>query len=63
MEPRAAIWHYALGKLSSQSMVGLANSWLEQEIYTDSLNYITMERDPVIADVGPLLESVIKDLG
>jgi len=36
---------------------------LEQEIYADSLNFITMESDPIMADVGPLFESAMKELG
>jgi hypothetical protein len=63
MNPELAISHYMLGKLTSKSIVGLANSWLENGIYTDSLNFILMETNPVMVDVGPLFESVIKELG
>lgn len=63
MKPQVAISHYKLGKLSSKSIVSLANAWLEDGIYTDSLNYIVMESNPLMVDVGPLFESAIKELG
>lgn len=63
MKPEEAISQYKLGKLSSDAIVSLANSWLNQGIYTDSLNCIFMENNPSMADVGPLFESAIRELG
>ena len=63
MRPDIAISHYKLGQLSTNSIVDLADLWLEEGIYTDSLNYIVMEQNPLMADVGPLFERAIKELG
>lgn len=63
MNPEIAICHYKLGKLSSEEIVRLADSWLEQGIFTDSINFLAMEKPPVMATVGPLLEAVITELG
>jgi len=63
MKPEIAITHFKLGKLSSNRIVDLANSWLEGGVFTDSLNYIAMEQSPLMADVGPLFERAIKVLG
>jgi len=63
MKPEVAISHYKLGKLSSSEIVDLANSWLEDGVYTDSLNYIVMEQSPLMVDVAPLFESAIRELG
>ena len=63
MRPEIAISHYKLGKLSTYSIVDLADLWLEEGNYTDSLNYIVMEQNPSMAYVGPLFERAIKELG
>ena len=62
MKPETAIAHYKLGKLSSEEIVKLADSWLEQGLFTDSINLIAMERNPVMSDVGPMLEKAIAEL-
>ncbi|MFZ6672460.1 hypothetical protein [Undibacterium sp. Xuan67W] len=63
MKPEVAISQYKLGKLSSHAIVSLANSWLNQGIYTDSLNSIFMEENASMAEVGPLFEKAIQELG
>lgn len=63
MKPEIAIAHYKLGKLSSEEIVKLADSWLEQGIFSDSINYLAMETTPIMATVGPMLENVISELG
>ena len=63
MKPEIAISHYKLGKLSSQDIVDLADSWLNEGIYTDSLNFILMEKNPLMVEVGPLFENAVKELG
>lgn len=63
MRPEIAIAHYMLGKLSSERIVQLANTWLEEGLYTDSINLMAMEHAPVMSDVGPMLEKTIIELG
>lgn len=63
MKPEIAIARYKLGKLSSEEIVKLADSWLKQGIYTDSINFLAMETTPTMASVGPMLEAAINELG
>jgi len=63
MEPELAIAHYKLGQLSSDMIVNLANTWLDQGIYTYSLNCIFMCDHPIMAEVGPLFEEAMRELG
>ena len=62
MKPNIAILHYKLGLLSSIDIVQLADSWLSQSIFTDTINFLAMETNPVMADVGPMLELAIVEL-
>jgi len=62
MKPETAIAHYNLGKLSSEDIVKLADLWLTQGLFTDSINLIAMEKTPVMSDVGPMLENAIAEL-
>ncbi|MCC2525733.1 hypothetical protein [Vibrio coralliilyticus] len=62
MEPIEAYSLYILGKLSSDKIVILANSWLEKGLFTDSLNDIYWEDSPIMADVGPRFEKAIEEL-
>jgi len=63
MEPLHANARYRLGKLSSDGIVALANAWLNQGIYSDSLAQLYSIAKPEMADVGPLFESAMKQLG
>ena len=63
MKPETAIAHYKLGKLSSEDIVKLADSWLAQGLFTNSINLIAMEQTPVMSDVGPMFEKAIAELG
>ncbi|MCL9783872.1 hypothetical protein M9194_20835 [Vibrio sp. S4M6] len=63
MTPSTAAAHYSLNKFSSHQLVDLANTWLEESIFTDSINYLAMAKDPVMAEVAPLFESSISELG
>ena len=63
MKPEIAISKYKLGLLSSQEIVQLADLWLTQGIFTDSLNFLAMESDAVMATVGPMFEKAIVELG
>ena len=37
--------------------------WLVKGIFTDSLNEISMERDPFFSVVGPLFENTLEEIG
>ncbi|EOX3413538.1 hypothetical protein ACPFUN_003587 [Vibrio cholerae] len=63
MKPEIAISKYKLGLLSSEEIVQLADLWLTQGIFTDSLNFLAMELYPVMATVGPMFEKAIIELG
>ena len=54
---------YKLGKLSSSKIVSLANLWLDNGAYSDSLNYLYTQTNPVMADVGPLFKKAMSELG
>ena len=62
MKPENAIAHYKLGKLSSEDIVRLADLWLTQGLFTDSINLIAMEKTPMMSYVGPMLENAIGGL-
>lgn len=49
--------------LTSDALVALANSWLEQGVYTESLGTLFAINNAEMADVGPLFESALKELG
>lgn len=63
MKPEIAISKYMLGLLSSEEIVQLADLWLTQGIFTDTLNFLEMESYPVMATVGPMFEKAIVELG
>lgn len=63
MEPLEAYARFRLGKLSSDSIVALANAWLEGGVYTKSLAELCTVKSPTITEVGPLFESAMQELG
>lgn len=63
MKPEIAILKYKLGLLSSGDIVKLADLWLTQGIFTDSLNRLEMELNPILATVGTIFEQAIIELG
>ena len=63
MKAEIAISSYKLGLLSSDNIVQIADTWLSQGIYTDSINFLAMETTPTIAYVGPLFEKAMTELG
>ena len=62
MEPIEAYARYKCGKLSSDSIVSLANSWLDAGIYAPSLGDLFNIPSPSMSEVGPLFESVMDEL-
>jgi hypothetical protein len=63
MTPELAIVHFQIGQLSSDEIVSLANSWLNQGIYTDALNDIFMQGTTDSYVVFPLFKTAIQKLG
>jgi hypothetical protein len=60
---RIAAAKHALDVLESQEIPQLADDALNAGLYSDSLAKLYDVRDPVMADVGPLFESALKELG
>ncbi|WP_417391754.1 hypothetical protein [Gimesia sp.] len=63
MEPAEAYSRYVLNILNSDEIVSLADSWLNQGIFTDSLNTLCWEKEPIMSSVGPLFEKAMNELG
>ena len=63
MKPIEAQARFKLGMITSDAIVTLANTWLEQGIYSESLGNLFTINKPEMADVGPLFESALKKLG
>jgi hypothetical protein len=64
MEPEEAYLRYKLGLLTSDDIAGLARSWIESDShFSDELVEIYTERNPTMAEVGPLFESAVRELG
>jgi len=63
MEPKEAAALYVLNKLSSDKIVELANAWILNEVFTDSLNDLCWEKSPEMNIVGPIFEKMIEELG
>ena len=54
---------YKLDKLDVKSLISLANEWLNNGIYTDSLNDLCWLDNPVIEEAGPIFEKAMLELG
>lgn len=54
---------YRLGKLSSDAIVVAANQWLNDGLYSKSLGELCTMGTPEMANVGPLFESAMRELG
>ena len=63
MNPEVAVSHYVLGLLSPEMIWELSDSWLQEGIYTDSLNFINHEKGSNSAVLGPLFEKLPNELG
>ncbi len=62
MKPIEAYSRYVLGKLSSDSIVTAADSWLASELYSESLGELSCVANPIMSDVGPLFETAMHEL-
>jgi AAA+ ATPase superfamily predicted ATPase len=62
MDPIEAYSLFQLGKLSSDKIVSLANLWLENNIFADSLVHLFGISRPIMSDVAPLFEKAMKEL-
>lgn len=62
IEPIEAASLYKLGLLNSDLIVILANYWLENSIYSDSLCEICLISKPIMSEIGPLFEEVMTEL-
>ena len=63
MKPDEAQARFRLGMFTSDALVALADSWLEQGMFTESLGHLFSIKNAEMADVGPLFESALKELG
>jgi hypothetical protein len=63
MDPSEAYARFVLHQLTSDKIVELADAWLASGVYTDSLGELFAIKSPVMAEVGPLFLSAMKELG
>lgn len=63
MKSEEANARYCLGKLGSDAIVALANKWLAEGTYTNSLGELCAIREPQMSVVGPLFETAMRELG
>ncbi|WNO11612.1 hypothetical protein [Teredinibacter sp. KSP-S5-2] len=63
MNPKEAAAKYSLNQLSSKDIYRIADQWLVDGIFTDSINEISMEREPIFSVVGVLFENALEELG
>ena len=63
MNPDEAHARFVLGKLSSDSIVDLANAWIEGGTYSKSLGELCTISNPIMSEVVPLFVSSMKELG
>jgi hypothetical protein len=62
MDPIEAYSLFKLGKLSSDKIVSLANLWLENNIFANSLVHLFGISKPIMSDVAPFFEKAMKEL-
>jgi hypothetical protein len=62
MDPIEAYSLFKLDKLSSDKIVSLANLWLENSIFADSLVHLFGISKPIMSEVAPLFEKAMKEL-
>ena len=62
MELNEAYALYTLNNLNSNKIVELANTWLLNGLFTDSLNDLFWEKEPEIHVVGPMFEKLMEEL-
>lgn len=62
LSPAIAIAYYQLKLLSSIDLVTLADTWLNQGIYTDSINYLQMDKDPIMSEASELFIKAMEEM-
>lgn len=62
LPPSIAIAYYQLRLLSSADLVTLADTWLNQGIYTDSINYLQMDKDPIMSEASELFLKAMEEM-
>jgi hypothetical protein len=53
---------YVLGELPSEALAKIADSLLEEGVYSLEIGELATTRHPVMADAGPLFEAALRDL-
>ncbi|UJX26461.1 hypothetical protein L3Q70_04710 [Pseudoalteromonas sp. CF6-2] len=62
LPPDIAIAYFQLGLLSSTDLVTLADTWLNQGIYTDSINFLQMDKDPIMSEASELFLEAMEEM-
>ena len=62
MKPKEAYALYILNNLNSNEIVELANEWLLNGFFTDSLTDLIFEKEPEMYIVGPMFEALMEEL-
>lgn len=62
LPPAIAIAYYQLKLLSSIDLVTLADTWLNQGIYTDSINYLQMDKDPIMSEASEMFLKAMEEM-
>jgi hypothetical protein len=60
--PEEAYALFTLNQLTSDNISLLANAWLLQGLFTDSLNDLCWETTPIMSTVGPIFEQAMHEL-
>ena len=63
MNPKEAYARYRIGKLTTDKMIELANSWLEEGLYSFHLAEMITEQNPVFEETSLIFEKAIADFG
>lgn len=62
MEPIEAFALFKLGKLSSDDIKSLADTWLCDGVFTDGLNELSGAQNLIMADIAPIFEKAMEEL-
>ncbi|WP_076012062.1 hypothetical protein [Alteromonas abrolhosensis] len=56
------IAYFQLGLLSSTDLVTLSDTWLNQGIYTDSINFLQIDNDPIMSEASELFLKAMEEM-
>ncbi len=62
MKPIEAYSLFKLEKISSEDIVAVANDWLKNGIYTESLGEFAFFSNPIMSDVVPIFQATMAEL-